>query len=185
MFILPEPAQALLASGLVDSIPHLIQAESVECGEKFIPLNYYEQGSLYAAIASIVLIFAGIFIDKAMVKRSLWSLAVIPLCIWGYINYGVDFAHIKKTIFAYDTAAENALANIAEAQDRYKSEQGTYIKNLQKIHSHTAGSHGMDACVRITKINATFDQWSAEATHVSSPNTITWDSASGSSLKKG
>ncbi len=50
ILVLPEHAQALIASGFVDSIPNLIQAGSVDCGEKFIPLSYYEQGSFYAAI---------------------------------------------------------------------------------------------------------------------------------------
>jgi hypothetical protein len=56
---------------------------------------------------------------------------------------------------------------------------------LQDLYSHVAGSHGINPCVRILKINAGFSQWVAEAKHVSSPDTIKWDSSSGSSLKKG
>jgi hypothetical protein len=97
----------------------------------------------------------------------------------------VDFTDLKKNVFAYNALAEGTLANIAEAQDRYKSEQGVFLKDLQELYSHIAGSHGINPCVRILKINAGFSQWIAEAKHVSSPDTIKWDSSSGSSLKKG
>ena len=96
----------------------------------------------------------------------------------------VDFTELKKNVFAYNALAEGTLANIAEAQDRYKSEQGVFLKDLQELYSHVAGSHGINPCVRILKINAGFNQWIAEAKHVSSPDTIKWDSSSGSSLKK-
>ncbi|NIQ04151.1 MAG: hypothetical protein GWM98_30505, partial [Nitrospinaceae bacterium] len=78
-----------------------------------------------------------------------------------------------------------ALANIAEAQDRYKSEHDQYLSDLDKLYSHMAGSHGIDPCVRILKIEADWNHWSAVAKHVSSPEKITWDSQTGSSLKKG
>ena len=80
---------------------------------------------------------------------------------------------------------KGTLANIAEAQDRYKSEQDIFLKDLQQLYSHTAGSQGINPCVRILKINADFKRWMAEAKHISSPDTIRWDSNSGSSLKKG
>ena len=97
----------------------------------------------------------------------------------------IDFTELKKNVYAYNALAEGTLANIAEAQDRYKSEQDIYLKDLQKLYSHTAGSQGINPCVRILKINADFKHWVAEAKHVSSPDTIRWDSNSGSSLKKG
>ena len=81
--------------------------------------------------------------------------------------------------------AEATLANIAEAQDRYKSEQGTYIGNLRKLYSHIGGAGGMNECVKIIRINAGFDHWRAEAAHLSSPETVIWDSRAGTSLKKG
>ena len=81
--------------------------------------------------------------------------------------------------------AEATLANIAEAQDRYKSEQGTYIGNLRMLYSHIGGAGGMNECVKILSINAGFDHWRAEATHLSSPETVIWDSRAGTSLKKG
>jgi len=97
----------------------------------------------------------------------------------------VDFERAKKLSFAYDTVAENTLANIAEAQDRYKSEQDTFIKDLDQLYSHMAGSHGIDECVKILKIEAKWDHWTAQAKHVSSPDKVIWDSRTGSSLKKG
>ena len=48
--------------------------------------------------------------------------------------------------------AEATLANIAEAQDRYKSEQGTYIGNLRKLYSHIGGAGGMNECVKILSV---------------------------------
>ncbi len=102
-----------------------------------------------------------------------------------YIHFFIDFPKIQKTIFNYNAAAEATLANIAEAQDRYKSEHETFLNNLAELKSHTAGAHGMDKCVRILKIQAGFNHWSAEARHVSSPDKVIWDSRTGSSLKKG
>ena len=95
------------------------------------------------------------------------------------------FHRTKKNVFAYNALAEGTLANIAEAQDRYKSEQDIFLKDLQQLYSHTAGSQGINPCVRILKINADFKRWMAEAKHISSPDIIRWDSNSGSSLKKG
>ena len=97
----------------------------------------------------------------------------------------IRYKELKKNVFAYNALAEGTLANIAEAQDRNKSEQGVFLKDLQELYSHVAGSQGINPCVRILKINAGFSQWIAEAKHVSSPDTIKWDSSSGSSLKKG
>jgi len=156
-----------------------------DCGEEIIPLGRYDQISTVSLVVAFVLFLAGTFIEKKKIKATLFALTLLPFGAWLYVQYFIDYDKIREKLFTYDTAAENALANIAEAQDRYKSEQGNFIKNLNQIHSHMAGAHGLDSCVRITKITATFNHWVAEAKHVSSPNVITWDSDSGSSLKKG
>ena len=97
----------------------------------------------------------------------------------------VDYPSLKKEIFSYNAMAEATLANIAEAQDRYKSEQGTYIDDLRKLYSHIGGAGGMNECVKILSVKAGFDHWRAEAAHLSSPETVIWDSRAGTSLKKG
>jgi hypothetical protein len=156
-----------------------------ECGEKIKPAKYYSDASLYSLIAGFILVFAGIFADKKILKFGVWGLAVFPFAFWVYVNYFIDFQHSQNISFAYDTVAENTLANIAEAQDRYKSEQDTFIKDLNQLYSHMAGSHGIDECVEILKIEAKWDYWIAHAKHVSSPDKVIWDSRTGSSLKKG
>jgi len=156
-----------------------------ECGDVIKPLSYYNTISTYALILCFALFFTGILIDRKVIKVSALSLSIIPLLMWCYVQFMIDFSEIKKDVYAYNALAEGTLANIAEAQDRYKSEQGVFIKDLQKLYSHTAGSQGINPCVRILKINASFSQWIAEAKHVSSPDIIKWDSSSGSSLKKG
>ncbi len=155
------------------------------CGEKIRPAKYYSDVSLYSLIAGFILVFGGIFTDKKILKFGFWGLAVFPFVFWIYVNYFIDFQHTQKISFAYDTVAENTLANIAEAQDRYKSEQDTFIKDLDQLYSHMAGSHGIDECVKILKIEAKWDYWIAHAKHVSSPDEVIWDSRTGSSLKKG
>lgn len=156
-----------------------------ECGEVIKPISFYKDTSLYSLIAMFGLLFSGILFDKKTIKNVSFSLAFIPFILWGYIHFVVDFAELKKNVFAYNALAEGTLANIAEAQDRYKSEQDIFLKDLQQLHSHTAGSHGINPCVRILSINANYNHWVAEAKHISSPNTIKWDSKTGSSLKKG
>ena len=97
----------------------------------------------------------------------------------------IDYTSLKKEIFTYNAMAESTLANIAEAQDRYKSEQGIYIGDLRKLYSHIGGAGGMNECVKILNVQAGCDRWRAVAGHVSSPDTIIWDSRAGTSLKKG
>jgi cytochrome c biogenesis factor len=163
--------------------PSLVGAE--DCGEIIKPLSYFEKVSRYSLLICFGLFVIGILVDKRPMKITALTLSIIPLAVWGYVQFMVDFTELKKNVFAYNALAEGTLANIAEAQDRYKSEQGVYLKDLQELYSHVAGSHGINPCVRILKINAGFSQWIAEAKHVSSPDTIKWDSSSGSSLKKG
>jgi len=155
------------------------------CGEEILALKLYEDISFYSLIAGFVLIFAAIFLEKKKVKLSLGVAAVLPLLAWGYVNFLVDYDKIRKTIFNYNVQAEATLANIAEAQERYQSEQGDFITDLKVLESHLAGAHGMDECVKIVELNASFQHWSAVAQHYSSPDTVRWDSTSGSSLKKG
>jgi hypothetical protein len=163
--------------------PSLIAAE--DCGDVIKPLSYFDKVAKYSLFICFGLFLVGIVLDNKLGKVIMLFLAVLPLSLWVYVQYMVDFTEIKKNVFAYNALAEGTLANIAEAQDRYKSEQGVFIKDLQELYSHVAGSHGINPCVRILKINAGFSQWIAEAKHVSSPDIIKWDSSSGSSLKKG
>jgi len=157
----------------------------ISCGEEIIPLNFYEDTSLYSLIVGFILVFTAIFLEHKKIKLGLGLAAVVPFLIWGYVNFLVDYDSIRKTIFNYNLQAEATLANIAEAQERYQSEQGSFIKNLEILQSHLAGAHGMDECISIVELNVSFDHWSAVARHNSSPDTIRWDSTSGSSLKKG
>ena len=156
-----------------------------ECGKVIKPLAYYNNISLYSLIIGFGLIFMGILSEIKIVKTTSFFGALLPFALWGYVHFLIDFTDLKKKVFAYNALAEGTLANIAEAQDRYKSEQDVFLKDLQELYSHTAGSHGINPCVRILKINADFNRWTAEAKHLSSPDTIRWDSYSGSSLKKG
>jgi len=156
-----------------------------DCGDSIKPLSYFVEVSRYSLFLCFGLFIIGIIIDKKPWKVTALSMSILPLAVWGYVQFMVDFNDLKKNVFAYNALAEATLANIAEAQDRYKSEQGVFLKDLQDLYSHVAGSHGINPCVRILKINAGFSQWVAEAKHVSSPDTIKWDSSSGSSLKKG
>ena len=162
--------------------PGIAQAS---CGEAILPLNLYEDISLYSLIIGFALVFAAIFLEKKILKLSLGVAAVLPFLAWGYVNFLVDYDTIRKTIFNYNVQAEATLANIAEAQQRYQSEQGDYITDLKVLKAHLAGAHGMDECVKIVELNASFQHWSAVAQHHSSPDTVRWDSTSGSSLKKG
>ncbi len=175
----------LVAMGTFASMQMVTAEPGGPCGEKVRPAKYYSDASLYSLIAGFILVFGGIFTDKKALKLGVWILAVFPFAFWIYINYFIDFQHTQKISFAYDTVAENTLANIAEAQDRYKSEQDTFIKDLNQLYSHMAGSHGIDECVKILKIEAKWDYWIAHAKHVSSPDKVIWDSRTGSSLKKG
>ena len=90
------------------------------CGEKSKAGKYYFRRLLYIPSSpGFILVFGGIFADKKALKFGVWGLAVFPFALWTYVNYFVDFQHTQKISFAYDTVAENTLANIAEAQDRY------------------------------------------------------------------
>ena len=155
------------------------------CGEKIPDLIIYERISEFSIWIALALVIGGILLDQKTRKRILFFLAIFPLLAWGYVQFVVDYSRLKKDIFSYNSMAEATLANIAEAQDRYKSEQGTYIGNLRKLYSHIGGAGGMNECVKIIRINAGFDHWRAEAAHLSSPETVIWDSRAGTSLKKG
>lgn len=165
--------------------PEAYAAGGLDCGEKTFSLNVYEQVSNYSLALGFALFFFATLLDKKKVKIWLFVFSVLPFIPWVYVHFFVDFDQIKKTVFNYDLLVENTLANIAEGQERYKSEHSTYLKDLEQLHSHIAGSHGIDPCVRILVIQTYHDHWTGVARHVSSPNKISWDSRSGSSLKKG
>ncbi len=165
-------------------MPSVLFGES-SCGEKIPALGIYEQISRYSIWAALLFAMAGILLDQKIWKRVLLPLAAVPLAAWGYVHFMVDYTNLKNKTFTYNAMTESTLANIAEAQDRYKSEQSTYIGDLRKLYSHIGGAGGMNECVKILNVQAGFDHWRAEARHVSSPDTVTWDSRSGTSLKKG
>jgi hypothetical protein len=172
---------------VLSSVSHAVTGapDRSSCGDKILPEDYYEQASLIALIACFTLVFIAILVDKKQVKLTCFGLAIFPIAAWLYVHFFIDYASIKKQRFSYNAQAENTLANIAEAQDRYKSEHDTFVKDLNKLYSHMAGPHGANECVKIIKIEAEWNSWQAEARHVSSPDKITWDSRRGSSLKKG
>ena len=106
------------------------------CGTKIPDLIIYEHISQYSIWIALSLTIGGILMDKKLIKRILMILVLFPLLAWVYVQFVVDYASLKKEIFSYNAMAEATLANIAEAQDRYKSEQGTYIDDLRKLYSH-------------------------------------------------
>lgn len=158
---------------------------AMNCGEKPVSVKFYEQISLYGLIAGFGLLITGILIDKKGLKLGLFALSVIPFIAWGYANFLVDYSKFDKIEYNYQLQAENTLANIAEAQDRYKSEHDTFIKEFATLESHLSGAQGMNECVNIINLDATWDHWSAGAKHVNSSETVYWDSEMGSSLKRG
>jgi hypothetical protein len=156
-----------------------------DCGGKIPDLIIYEQISQYSIWIALALAIGGILIEQKIAKRILMVVSMLPLLAWGYVQFMVDYNSLKKEIFSYNVLAEATLANIAEAQDRYKSEQGTYIGDFRKLYSHIGGAGGMNECVKILNITASFEHWRAEASHLSSPDSVIWDSRAGTSLKKG
>ncbi len=153
-----EAAQSLVS--LYSLNPAIAQ---ISCGEEIIPLSFYENISLYSLIAGFALVFTAIFLEQKKIKLGLGLAALAPFLIWGYVNFLVDYDKIRKTIFNFNLQEEATLANIAEAQERYQSEQGNFIKDLKVLESHLAGAHGMDECVKIIDLNVGFDHWSAVA----------------------
>jgi hypothetical protein len=166
------------------SVPGVVFAQT-SCGEKIPSLGIFDQISQYALWLALALMIPGILFDHRFWKNALLIMALVPFAGWAYVNFFVDYNSMKKDIFNHNAMAEATLANIAEAQDRYKSEQDTYIGDLRKLYSHIGGAGGMNECVKILNVQAGFDHWRAEAGHVSSPDTVIWDSRAGTSLKKG
>lgn len=171
-------------SGIPAKVVNL-EGPNPDCGEEVLPVGFYQSISWYSSIAGFALLILGILADKKALKLGLWGLAVPAFAGWVYVNYFVDYDAIKESIFNYNLVAEGALANIAEGEERYKSEHGIYVNDLNKLYSHLAGAHGVDKCVRILEITVLPDSWSAAAKHVSSPEKIYWDGKAGSALKKG
>ncbi len=166
------------------SVPALVFAQS-SCGDKIPALGIFEQISRYSLGLAVALMIPGILFDHKIWKKVLLILALFSFAGWAYVNFFVDYSKLKNDIFNHNAMAEATLANIAEAQDRYKSEQGSYIGDLRKLYSHIGGAGGMNECVKILNVQAGFDHWRAEAGHVSSPDTVIWDSRAGTSMKKG
>ncbi|WP_282011249.1 hypothetical protein [Nitrospina watsonii] len=186
LWLLPEVAAAGPAEAWLHTQAMTAQSPTAEpCGESVPPLEFYEQVSGYVLVAAFGFIIPAILFNSKKAKKILGILGALFLGGWSYLAYGIDYEEIKKTIFNYNLQAEQTLANIAEAQDRYKSEHDTYIDDLGKLRSHLFGAHGLKQCVKILELNVQWDHWSAKARHVSSPHTVEWDSTSGSSLKKG
>ena len=174
-----------LIKGLV-ILPFTAYASSnPNCGNRVLSVNFYDQISYYSLALGFAIIFIATFIDKKKIKTGLFILSVLPFIAWVYVHFFVDFNQIKKAIFNYDLMAENTLANIAEGQERYKSENNAYLKDLEQLYSHIAGSHGINPCIQVLTIRTYHDHWTGTVQHVSSPNKISWNSRIGSSLKKG
>lgn len=169
----------------LDLIASGAYAGEVSCGDKVYSINFYQDVSRYSLIIGFSLFFVGVLLDQKILKTVLLILAVPAFAVWGYVNYSVDYEQIQKNIFVFKVQAESALANIAEGQERYKSEHGVYLADLNKLYSHLAGAHGVDACVKILELNVAGDNWSALAQHVSSPEKVFWDGKTASVLKKG
>jgi len=155
------------------------------CGEKITPIETYETIGYFSLAGGLGLIFLCTFLNSKKIQITLAVLAIIPIVAWGYVKYGVDYDQIRRVVFTYNVQAEGTLANIAEGQERYKSEHGKFINDLKKLRAHVAGSHGLDECVQLLELKAYYDYWTASAKQVSSPDIIHWDSRKGSSLKKG
>ena len=176
--------QIILCVLILLSVPGFVLGQT-SCGEKIPQLDIFDQISQYALWMALALMIPGILFDHKFWKKALLIMALVPFAGWAYVNFFVDYNSLKKEIFNHNAMAEATLANIAEAQDRYKSEQGSYIGDLRKIYSHIGGAGGMNECVKILNVQAGFDHWHAEAGHVASPDTVIWDSRAGTSLKKG
>ena len=179
-----------LSFPIMGSVPFLrvdaiAQIASADCGKKLFPIEIYERISYISLVAGFALIFLLTVLDGKTLKMSSGVLSVIAFSVWGYIYFAVDYDEMRRNIFNFNVEAESALNNIAEAQDRYKSEQGVYLDDLKKLHSHVAGASGLTRCVNILEIKVYPDYWTAIAQQVSSPDKINWDSRKGSSLKKG
>jgi hypothetical protein len=156
-----------------------------DCGEKVTPIETYEQIAYFSLAGGLGLVFLSTFLKSKKNQIVLVILALIPLGIWGYVKLNIDYDQIKRIIFTYNVQAEGALSNIAEGQERFKSEHGNFVNDLTKLRAHIAGANGMGECVQVLEIKAHYDYWTASAKQVSSPDVIFWDSRKGSSLKKG
>jgi hypothetical protein len=160
-------------------------AAATGCGEKITPIETYDKIAYFSLAGGLGLVFLCTFLNSKKIQITLVVFAIIPLAIWGYVKFGVDYEQIRRVAFNYNVQAEGTLANIAEGQERYKSEHGNFINDLKKLRAHVAGSHGLDECVELLELKAYYDYWTASAKQVSSPEIIHWDSRKGSSLKKG
>ena len=155
------------------------------CGKKIIPIQTYNNIAYFSLAGGLGLLFLATFLNSKKLQLSLTSLAIISFSLWIYVKFQVDYDQIRRLVFTYNVQAEGTLANIAEGQERYKSEHGKFLNDLNMLRAHVAGSHGLDECVQILELKAYYNYWTASAKQVSSPEIIYWDSRKGSSLKKG
>ena len=157
----------------------------INCGPKPISIETYEKVSYISLAASFGFVFLLTFFNSKALKIFLGTLALIAIGCWAYVFFTADYEETRRIIFNYNVQAEQALNNLAEGQDRYKSEYGIYMNDLEELHTHVAGASGVDRCVKIFDIKVFYDYWTATAQQISSPEKIYWDSRKGSSLKKG
>ena len=167
------------------ALENLNQPNTSNCGNKYLSIQTIERISYISLVSGFGFIFLLTLFDKRIIKLTAGLVSMLAFVIWSYIYFAIDYNEIRKVVFNYNLQAENTLNNIAEAQDRYKSEQGVYLNDLNKLHSHVAGASGTNRCVIILDIKVFNTHWTASAKQVSSPDIIYWDSRKGSSLKKG
>ena len=116
-----KPNQIFFLLFFLFFIPNVVFGQTT-CGEKIPAMGIFDQISQYALWLALALMIPGILLDQTLWKRILLFLALVPFIGWVYVNFFVDYNGLKKQIFTHNAMAEATLANIAEAQDRYKSE---------------------------------------------------------------
>ena len=157
----------------------------IDCGPSPISIETYERISYVSLVTGFGFIFLLTLLNDKILKIGAGIFSLIAFGILGYVYFTVDYDEVRRIIFNYNVQAEQALNNLAEGQDRYKSEYGLYLNDLEKLHSHIAGASGLSRCVKILEIKVYRDYWTATAQQISSPEKVYWDSRKGSSLKKG
>ena len=72
------------------------------CGEKIPDLIIYDHIAQYSIWIALSFLIGGILLEKKYIKRILMALVLLPLLAWGYVQFVVDYASLKKEIFAYN-----------------------------------------------------------------------------------
>lgn len=86
-----------------------------------------------------------------------------------------QFASYRRR--AQDSAAKSALKNLSTAQENYYAENNIYAAGRVNLTGWT-----VESIVTVTIAGADTTSWSATASHNSSSNTFTYDSAAGGLL---